>query len=244
MLFKWAGLQWWRSERTYEALSSNDEDQKRVCEEASGATSPRHGEHLPSSSYKTLLNLFIASVTTLLSSILVLLIVFSHPRQGFQAESAYPSVRSPQLRSHFLTAGPWNYSSPSPCGLSVESAQQARCRWSAMTFAWYPAACYDEELDREFMGLQDWKWYSTDKLREEDELPRDAILRGKIPKAFMSMEYHKMHCMYTVRKLYRSTMGKALCDNYILTLGHLKHCEDFVLRDDHPAVKGRVLALP
>ena len=113
-----------------------------------------------------------------------------------------------------------------------------------MTFAWYPAACYDEELDREFMGLQDWKWYSTDKLREEDELPRDAILRGKIPKAFMSMEYHKMHCMYTVRKLYRSTMGKALCDNYILTLGHLEHCEDFVLRDDHPAVKGRVLALP
>ena len=78
-------------------------------------------------------------------------------------------------------------------------------------------------------------------MREEDRLPRDAILRGDIRKAYMSMEYHKLHCMYTTRKLYRSMMGSALCDNYILTLGHLEHCERFVLRNDTPAVKGEFL---
>ena len=93
------------------------------------------------------------------------------------------------------------------------------------------------ELENNFLHLKNWRWYSTEELRVEDELSRTAILRGDISKAYMSMEYDKMHCMYTVRKLYRSMMGKALSDNYILTRGHLGHREDFVLRDDHRAVK-------
>ena len=99
------------------------------------------------------------------------------------------------------------------------------------------------ELENDFLRSKDWRWYSTEELRVEDELSRIAILRGDISKAYRSMEYHKMHCMYTIRKLYRSMMGKTLSDNYILTKGHLKHCEDFLLRDDHPVVKGTFFPL-
>ena len=243
MLFECPDSQWLKSKRTYETLPSSVEDSKEVCQEVPSAASTRYGRYLPCSINSSLMILFISSVTTILALLLISVIVFTHPQRDVQPESAYPSVRSAELRSDFLAAGRWNYSNPSPCGLSIHSAQQAHCKWSAMTFAWYPAACYDEELDREFMDLKDWRWYSTDELREEDELPRKAILRGEIPKAFMSMEYHKMHCMYTVRKLYRSMMGKALCDNYILTKSHLEHCEEYVLRDDHPAVKGTVILL-
>lgn len=65
-----------------------------------------------------------------------------------------------------------------------------------MTFAWYPPACYDRNLEDEFLSLDDWEWYSTEKLKLVDRLPGDAVLRGDFRKAFMNMTYHKPHCLY------------------------------------------------
>lgn len=235
---------WQKLEGTYTSLPLSDPDPNEWLQFEDSGARPINQTYQRQSHGCNALNLFIAFGTFLLSLILILLVSSSLLSSPTPRESAYPNLHSSQLQSYFLTSGPWNYTNPSPCGLSSDSARDAGCRWSAMTFAWYPAACYDEELDREFMELQDWKWYSTDELREEDQLPRDIVLRGDVRKAYMSMEYHKLHCMYSVRKLYRSLMGAVLCDNYILRLGHLEHCERFMLRNDHPAVKGEFSFLP
>ena len=234
MPFDLISSRWPKQKRAYEALPVDEQDQ----ESPSHDNRPGQQGHKWDISGQKTMNFFIATATSILSLILILLVTLPFPTLLDYQDSAFPILHSSDMQSHFLTAGKWNYTNPSPCGLSPESARQAGCKWSAMTFAWYPVACYDEELDREFMDLQDWHWYSTEDLKQEDELPRDAVLRGDIRRAFMSMHYHKVHCMYSVRKLYRSLMGKALCDNYILRLGHLEHCEKFMLRDDHPAVKG------
>ena len=184
------------------------------------------------------MNLVASLIIAILASLLVASVFIRRFPSNSHGDLTYPDIHSLEHREAFLTKTPWNYSNPSPCGLSPETARQAGCKWSAMTFAWYPAECYDEELDHVFFATEDWAWYSSEDLKEDSRLPRDAIMRGDVRKAYMSMKYHKLHCMFTVRKLYRALLGYALSDNYILTLGHLQHCERFVLREDKPAVKG------
>ena len=225
---KYPMSQWFKTKWSYASLPSDEQDEKQLSQ-ADLILHPKPWDRI---------NLVFAIVTVVLSSLLIALVLLHRPPHQPIHESKYHHLQSPGEQETFLTKTPWNYSNPSPCGLSPDTARQAGCRWSAMTFAWYPADCYDEELDRDFFSLQDWAWYSTEDLKEDQKIPRDAILRGDVRKAYMSMEYHKIHCMYTVRKLYRALMGFALSDNYILTLGHLEHCERFVLRKDMPAVKG------
>lgn len=172
--------------------------------------------------------------------VVVLLSRFTLIRRQETSNPPYPSLQQAQVRSQFLDAGKWNYSNPSPCGLSRESAQKAGCLWSAMTFAWYPPACYDKEVEDEFLGVSDWQWYASDNLSTENKLPVGAVLRGDIRKAYMSMTFHKMHCLYSFKKLYRAMLGLALSDNYVLRSGHMEHCQHFMVAENAPAVTGEL----
>ena len=176
-----------------------------------------------------------------LAFVVVLISGFILIRRQETSSSPYPSLQQPQLRSQFLDAGKWNYSNPSPCGHSPESAHNAGCLWSAMTFAWYPPACYDKEIEEEFLDLSDWQWYASDDLSPEDKLPVGAVLRGEIHRAYMSMNFHKMHCLYSFKKLFRAFLGLALSDNYVLRLGHMEHCEHYMVAENAPAVTGKQL---
>ena len=229
MLLNFFRLQWFKHKVSYTPIPSVDQEN-----EAPGKGRTR------TQTFLIRTNFVLTSIILILSSLLVALAVSQHSGSGVHGQSGWwQHLHSPGIQEHFLEKRPWNYSSPSPCGLSPDSARKVGCKWSAMTFAWYPPACFDAELNDKFFALQDWKYYSTEDLNEDHELPRDAIIRGDIPKAYMTMDYHRIHCMYTVRKLYRALMGFSLSDNYILTLGHLDHCERFVLRKDEVAVKGR-----
>ena len=75
------------------------------------------------------------------------------------------------VRSEFLDAGKWNFSNPSGCNLSRESAQETNCLWSAMTFAWYPPAYYDEEAEEEILGVSDWQWYAPSNVSTKKKRP-------------------------------------------------------------------------
>ena len=225
----------WSQRREYHNLPSDEHDED--------LSASAYQEKLSPASVLTLgvWRIALPLITLFLSlAILAFAVTDSRHHHGTSISSLYPDIHSSEQRSHFLTHSLWNYSSPSPCGSTPDQARSAGCQWSPMTFAWYPPACYDGELVEEFLALDDWAWFSTEELQAEDKLDREAIMRGDVKRAFMSMKYHKLHCMYMMRKLYRALMGVngLIADNYALTIGHLEHCERFVLRDDHPAVKG------
>ena len=143
----------------------------------------------------------------------------------------YPDVHAALVQEEFRIAKPWNASNPSPCGHTIESAKAAGCRWSPMIWAWFPPACYDWELEEKFLAEQDWEWFATRDLAPESRLPREAILRGDEPEVFVTARYHKMHCAYAFRKLFRSVLGVTLGDNYLLTSGHMHHCDGNMITD-------------
>ena len=190
--------------------------------------------------FRSLRIILILTTAMALAFVVVLLSKFTLIRRQETSNPPYPSLQQAQVRSHFLDAGKWNYSNPSPCGLSRESAQNAGCLWSAMTFAWYPPACYDKEVEDEFLGVSDWQWYASDNLSTEYKLPVGAVLRGDIRKAYMNRTFHKMHCLYSFKKLYRAMLGLALSDNYILRSGHMEHCQHFMVAENAPAVTGEL----
>ena len=150
---------------------------------------------------------------------------------GTAPDTSYANIHSTSTKQHFMTPQPWNDSTPSPCGSTIESARAAGCQWSSMIWAWFPAACYDRELEQEFLNESDWEWFSTRDLRPESKLSREAILRGDEPKAYVTGHYHKFHCAYAFKKLFRSVLGVSMGDNYLLTMGHMHHCEGNMLTD-------------
>ena len=145
--------------------------------------------------------------------------------------AAFPDVRSPKLQAHFLDPEPWDYDSYSPCGHSIESARNAGCKWSAMSFAWTPPECYDDEVELQFLNVHNWTWYSTEELLPGTELDRDAVIRGDEPNAAMDSFFHNVHCIFTLKKIQRSLLGIALSDNYMLRWDHAKHCEMYLMED-------------
>ncbi|MCJ1314478.1 hypothetical protein MMC25_008160 [Agyrium rufum] len=143
----------------------------------------------------------------------------------------YPDIHNSDVQTNFRTSRPWNASSPSPCGDTIESARAAGCQWSSMIWAWFPPACYDWDLEEQFLKEEDWEWFSTRELRPDSKLSRDAILRGDHTKAYVTGHYHKYHCAYAFKKLFRSTLGYTVGDNYMLTSMHMHHCSGNFLLD-------------
>lgn len=64
-----------------------------------------------------------------------------------------------------------------------------------MIWAWFPAACFDWDLENEFLREGEWEWFSSRELHPETKLPRDAVLRGDFPKAYVTGEYHKTYAL-------------------------------------------------
>jgi len=148
-------------------------------------------------------------------------------------ETTYPSLHSSsELQSRLLLGSShWNSSSPSPCGHSVDSARAAGCKFSPMVWAWYPPACYDNELEQEFLSIPGWEYYTTKELKEQDRIAREEVERGDHPKVYTNLSYHRNHCVYSAMKLLRSFLGVTLSDNYVLSMSHMEHCKGFLVQD-------------
>ncbi len=159
---------------------------------------------------KSTILILCAILSTALLLIPIMLIIRQpqrHQGQRQHSQSDFSDLHDPDLRSEFLNPTPWNYSKPSPCGSRTASACASGCEWSAMTFAWYPPPCYDYELEHDFLALHDWAWYSSEEFSEETKLPRERNVRGDIAVAYISMQYHKVHCAYSFKKLLRAVRG-------------------------------------
>jgi hypothetical protein len=113
---------------------------------------------------------------------------------------------------------PWKH-----CGNSPVEALQNDCVYDFIAGAFVPNACFDAELEDEFLKLKDWHFYGDENAQQELSIESIKLNGGTEP-MFVSVEYHWIHCTYTWRKLHRSRVFGTPIDDHIGNYSHTAHC--------------------
>ncbi|KAH8594160.1 hypothetical protein B0O99DRAFT_626050, partial [Bisporella sp. PMI_857] len=111
------------------------------------------------------------------------------------------------------------------CGSSPQEALANECVYDFIAGAFVPKACYDAELEDEFLKLKDWRFYGDPYGQQELSIERIRLDGGTEP-LFVTIEYHWVHCAYTWRKLHRSRIFGTPIDDHIASYEHTIHCGD------------------
>lgn len=117
-----------------------------------------------------------------------------------------------------LTSITWKH-----CGSSPEEARQNDCVYDFIAGAFVPRACFDAELEDEFLKLKDWHFFGDENAEQELSIESIKVDGGTEP-LFVSVEYHWIHCTYTWRKLHRSRIFGTPIDDHIADYSHTAHC--------------------
>ncbi|MCJ1440594.1 MAG: hypothetical protein MMC23_001080 [Stictis urceolatum] len=143
------------------------------------------------------------------------------------------STISPHMYGSFLsqrntTLAPHEYVR-APCGATPDEATARGCVFEIMSQCWLPPACYDKDLEAEFLQ-HDWHFFLRDGPgRSLREIPVSEVKTGTHFGAHITFGFHLTHCWYMQRKLQRSTMKGGYVDSYIGNLDHVHHCEKMLL---------------
>ena len=186
-------MSWSAQDEKYEPLPSTD---KEANLEASASSSTSDSETLPPNTRRFArkrLFLALASGSTLLFVFFSLLFIGTSLSTAKTLALPYADIHAAAVQTEFLTSKPWNASRPSPCGSTIESARAAGCQWSSMIWAWFPAACYDWDLEEQFLAESDWEWFASQDLHPDEKLSRERVLRGDESDAYVTGTYHKTH---------------------------------------------------
>jgi hypothetical protein len=119
------------------------------------------------------------------------------------------------------------------CGNTSAEALANNCILDFIPGAWVPRACYDAELEEEFLSLQQWQWYADKESQHELSLEFIRETGGPNP-IFVSIEYHRQHCAYTWKKLHRAVVGQVPIDTHIGGYKHTIHCANALAASDPP----------
>jgi hypothetical protein len=111
------------------------------------------------------------------------------------------------------------------CGNTSEEAHANNCVLDFIAGAWVPKACWDFELENEFLNLTAWHWYADSG--GEQELSIESIREDGGPDPiFVTVEYHWVHCAYTWKKMHRARMMHLPIDTHVGDYAHTVHCAD------------------
>lgn len=109
------------------------------------------------------------------------------------------------------------------CGSSPAEAHSNGCVYDFIAGAFVPTACFDAELEEEFLSLKEWRFYGDENAMQELSVESIKADGGTEP-LFVSVEYHWIHCAYTWRKLHRSRISGTPIDDHIADYAHTAHC--------------------
>jgi hypothetical protein len=143
----------------------------------------------------------VVTALVLLGMIGWVVLVFHHPTELINSASV-----------------PWKH-----CGNSPVEALQNDCVYDFIAGAFVPNACFDAELEDEFLKLKDWHFYGDENAQQELSIESIKLNGGTEP-MFVSVEYHWIHCTYTWRKLHRSRVFGTPIDDHIGNYSHTAHC--------------------
>jgi len=119
------------------------------------------------------------------------------------------------------------------CGNSSAQARANGCILDFVPGAWVHPDCYDAQLEKEFLGLQPWKWYADENFTEELSFDYIRETGGPDP-IWVTMEYHLTHCAYTWKKLHRAVILQIPIDTHVGAYKHTDHCAHAPILGDGP----------
>jgi hypothetical protein len=119
------------------------------------------------------------------------------------------------------------------CGNTTIEARTNGCILDFIAGAWVPPACYDSELEAEFLSLSEWHWFADAAGAEELSFEFIKETGGPNP-IYVSTEYHRQHCAYTWLKLHRAVILHVPIDTHIGGYLHSRHCSRGLAKPDPP----------
>lgn len=120
------------------------------------------------------------------------------------------------------------------CGSTVDEALSRDCVYDALSAAWLPPYCRDDELTAEFERAgpgADGAW--TYYLDENATIPLTKAEIGALGETggsfWASSEWHLAHCVFNWQKLVRMRDTGAVMETRYDSLMHAKHCSRLLL---------------
>ena len=134
--------------------------------------------------------------------------------------------------SAYYTIQPIQEQYISRCGATVQEAQDLGCIFDLYSFTYYPPACFNEPLHKEFhaMHKQEINWYHVNG----SGIPADEVMRGMNPTLETDSGYfHALHCTYEWERLVMALAEGRPLDWKVSSNGHSWHCsQNFLKRFD------------
>jgi hypothetical protein len=99
-----------------------------------------------------------------------------------------------------------------------------------MSFAYYPAACWDPELHSEFVKKysKDWSWMTMDY----EPISVTEVLQGNHIELRAKSEFHQLHCLYEWQRLIRALAYRRPLDFKLGDFHHAHHCSRGLLQEN------------
>lgn len=116
------------------------------------------------------------------------------------------------------------------CGDSIDEALSLGCKFDALSMAWLPEHCRDDELTAEFDTTGKgpggtWLYYADTAHTIEVNVAEVAAM-GNDPskRVHMDKDWHQTHCFFYWLKLHRSRFNGKIVEPRSDTEGHIRHC--------------------
>lgn len=116
------------------------------------------------------------------------------------------------------------------CGASVAEAISRGCKYDSLAAGWLPEHCRDDELTAEFERAgdgPDGSWIYWVDRNHTQEIPLEELAtKGDDPdfRFHMSIEWHKVHCIYYWRKEHRARFNGKKVERRSDSEPHINHC--------------------
>ncbi|KAH6680458.1 hypothetical protein B0J14DRAFT_695843 [Halenospora varia] len=116
------------------------------------------------------------------------------------------------------------------CGDSVAEAISLGCKFDSLSMAWLPEHCRDDDLTAEFDTAGNgpngtWiYWADTDHTIEMNVETVAAMGDDPSARAHMGTTWHRVHCVFYWRKLFRTKFNGKIIEPRSDTEDHIKHC--------------------
>lgn len=116
------------------------------------------------------------------------------------------------------------------CGGNPEEARAKGCIYDVMMQDWLPEPCYDKALTEKYLAQGNWTWYADGE--GKTVMSDEQMAKGEHGRAWMSVSYHKAHCIFSWMKIIRALRNNKGISQELLSYDHVMHCSMGALRQD------------
>ncbi|KAK1752309.1 hypothetical protein QBC47DRAFT_390245 [Echria macrotheca] len=115
------------------------------------------------------------------------------------------------------------------CGSTIREARVRECKYDALSTAWLPPYCRDDELTAEFEKAGpgpngSWEYFADEEGKRPLSMEQVAAL-GEVGGSFWaSRDWHIVHCLFYWQKYTRMRDTNIVMEERFDSLHHVKHC--------------------